>query len=1345
MTFRKSLCVIILFVCMPFCLLAQSEVENNETILSSEAPSLRFENFSIQDGLTQSSAQDMLQDSLGYLWIATQGGLVKYDGYTFKTYANAPFDSTSLSDNFIYNIGEGSDGDIWVGTTSKGLNRFDRSEQRFRHYRHDPKDSTSISSDQVYDVYQAKNGDVWASTIGGGLNRLPAGSDTTFVHYRHVPGDPNTITSNVLSTISEDGQGNIWVGSVNGLNRINTETNEITRFFYDEGASGARTSLHFIHNQIAQNNKSIIWMGTGKGLVRLNTVTKDYQLFKLPESNSENNSSIVRTVMRDPEDSNILWLGTIDSGLIHFNIRTKKMTPYAPSERDANSIADNTVETIIADRAGNLWFGHDSNGISTANPTSANFKHFKHNPKNSESLAAGNPWGMTRSSDNKLWIATGVGSSRLTSIDLQTGEISHPRKSFSTTIVSLTDAKDGNLWLGAFTGVALFNPRTEETRFYPFSNYKNVEERSTTQYILKDKNDPTQIWVASIGGLSIFDTETRTYKVIPLKDQNRTVSTIATVVYQDQAGQTWVGTTDGLFKVEGSIAKRLLSHNQKDTTSLSNASVMAIQQSPTNPDILWLGTLGGGINRINTHTRTATHYMEKDGLSNNTIYGLLFDSEGTLWASTNSGISNFNPKTETFRNYGLEEGLMNLEYNQNGYFKDKNGRFYFSSVDAVTSFKPEELNINKVLPQVHIDGFRISNKPIKPGPDSPLKEAVEQTEKITLDYSQSELTFEYVGLHFVNPEGNTYKYQLEGFDEDWVDARTKRTATYTNLEPGKYIFKVKAANSDGIWNTRGDQITLTVLPPWYRTWWAYGLFALLVAALATGGIILIKSRVEQKERERSQYREAKLRAEEENKRREDTEQLSKIGRAITSSLSADEIIDTIYQSVNDLMDAAVFGVGIYNEEKERLEFPATKEKGETLPVYAYNLNDENRLSVHCFKNKKEIIIGDYEQEYEKYLNKYLPAVQGDNPSSVIYLPLIQKARVVGVLTTQSFSKNAYSQYHINLLRNLANYASIAIDNAATYRELNAMLEELKNTQNQLVQQEKLASLGQLTAGIAHEIKNPLNFVNNFSELSVELVEEIREELSAFRCQLSGDAKKSPFEGADPDPLSNREESGDVTAVEEALDILDDVEANLRKINEHGTRADGIVKSMLQHSRGGGGEMELTDLNALVKEYVNLSFHGMRASPKSMNVDIDLQLGDDVGEVPLISEDFSRVIVNICNNAFDAMWEKVQLRQGSVDRANGQEEALDDYLPKLTVRTKKKGRRALIEIEDNGPGIPEEIKANIMQPFFTTKKGTDGTGLGLSITNDIIKAHGGELEIESKEKEFTRFKIYNPLN
>ena len=310
------------------------------------------------------------------------------------------------------------------------------------------------------------------------------------------------------------------------------------------------------------------------------------------------------------------------------------------------------------------------------------------------------------------------------------------------------------------------------------------------------------------------------------------------------------------------------------------------------------------------------------------------------------------------------------------------------------------------------------------------------------------------------------------------------------------------------------------------------------------------------------------------------------------------------------------------------------------------------------------------------------------------------------------------------------------------KEIENAYEDLKAAKDQLVQQEKLASLGQLTAGIAHEIKNPLNFVNNFSDLSLELVDEIREEVLSVKANVKGES--SPLEGVknggagqgdDPDSKPKVNPSTSNTPLNplsrgdfilNILEILDDIEANLKTIHKHGSRADSIVKSMLEHSRGGSGKMEPTNLNGLIKEFVTLTFHGMRAGKDPINVDINFDLDDSLDEVPLIAEDFSRVVINLCNNAFDAMREKVNKHE--------------DFNPELTVKTFSSNGNVTIEIEDNGPGIPDDMRDKIMQPFFTTKKGTQGTGLGLSITNDIIKAHGGKLLIDTNFNQGSTFKV-----
>ena len=365
----------------------------------------------------------------------------------------------------------------------------------------------------------------------------------------------------------------------------------------------------------------------------------------------------------------------------------------------------------------------------------------------------------------------------------------------------------------------------------------------------------------------------------------------------------------------------------------------------------------------------------------------------------------------------------------------------------------------------------------------------------------------------------------------------------------------------------------------------------------------------------------------------------------------------------------------------------------------------NGITEKIILKKEPLLIN---QNLDDAYHKLKAEKKGEMVESYLGVPIMAGDKSIGVISVQSKEQvNRFNENDLRLLTTIAANVGVAMQNAESYEKLKSALNDLKAAQTQLVQQEKLASLGQLTAGIAHEIKNPLNFVNNFSDLSVELIQEARDEL--------------------------KEQTDESRSL--LLEILDDIETNLKTIHKHGSRADSIVKSMLQHSRGGDGKLEPTPLNPVIKEYANLAFHGMRAGKDPINVDIDLQLDESIGDVPLIAEDFSRIILNLSNNAFDAMR----------DKANKKRDTEEDYTPKLTIRTHQTESTVTINIEDNGPGIPEEMKDKILQPFFTTKKGTDGTGLGLSITNDIVKAHGGELKINSIPEKGTTFSIILTTN
>jgi signal transduction histidine kinase/HAMP domain-containing protein len=437
--------------------------------------------------------------------------------------------------------------------------------------------------------------------------------------------------------------------------------------------------------------------------------------------------------------------------------------------------------------------------------------------------------------------------------------------------------------------------------------------------------------------------------------------------------------------------------------------------------------------------------------------------------------------------------------------------------------------------------------------------------------------------------------------------------------------------------------------------------------------------------------------------------LSQIGREVTSTLNMEAIFSVVYENVNRLLDAVSFSIMVLNEKEQLLEGKLAIEKGERLPEFSYSTNDKNRFAVWCLDNRKPIFINDVDTEYSNYIASRSKPKAGEYVSSLIYLPLIVNDKVFGVISAQSFQKNAYTESHLDILNNIANYAAIALDNAFAYENVNRANTELKEAQTQLIQSEKMASLGQLTAGIAHEIKNPLNFINNFSELSIDLSKELLEEIESQSDKL--------------DPKS----------VDYIKEILTDIDNNSKKINEHGRRADSIVKGMLLHSRGKSGERQKTNLNDLLNEYLNLAYHGYRAQDTTFNVKMETDYDQTLEPMNVVPQNISRVFLNIFNNGCYSVHEK-------------KKEKKDSFNPLLKVSTKNLGDKVEITIRDNGKGIPQDILDKIFNPFFTTKPTGKGTGLGLSLSYDIIvQEHKGDLKVNSEPGEFAEFIITIPKN
>ena len=438
--------------------------------------------------------------------------------------------------------------------------------------------------------------------------------------------------------------------------------------------------------------------------------------------------------------------------------------------------------------------------------------------------------------------------------------------------------------------------------------------------------------------------------------------------------------------------------------------------------------------------------------------------------------------------------------------------------------------------------------------------------------------------------------------------------------------------------------------------------------------------------------------------------LSQIGKEITSTLNLDTILNTVYEKVNELMEASVFGIGIFIPEEESIDYRMAIEDGRRYTPYRRKMDNKNQLPVWCIENNKEVFINNVRKEYTNYISEYAEVINATledgsrfkSPVSLIYLPLTVEEKVIGLITVQSFREGAYTHQHLDILKTLASYTSAALYNASSFETLQTTVNELQLTQKQLIQSEKMASLGELTAGIAHEIQNPLNFVNNFSDLNTELIDEMEQDIA----------------------------KGDLAGVK-AISL--NIKENEKKINMHGKRADSIVKGMLQHSQSGSGKKEPANINTLADEYMRLAYHGLRAKDKSFNAEMITDFDARLPKISVIPQDIGRVMLNLFNNAFYAVNQKSKT-------------AAADYKPEITVTTSVENKQVVIKVKDNGNGIPDAIKEKIMQPFFTTKPTGEGTGLGLSLTYDmVVKGHGGRIKVDSVESEGSEFVIQLPLN
>ncbi|WP_299553152.1 two-component regulator propeller domain-containing protein [Seonamhaeicola sp.] len=798
--------------------------------------SVYFDHITTDDGLSQNDVNSIYQDQEGFMWFATHDGLNKYDGYSFTIYTPERDNSNSINSNLAYTITGDKQGNLWIGTTGNGLNFFDKSDEKFYHFTHDEKSPKSINNNYISDLYCDTKNRLWITTHSG-LSFLDLNEPAESRSFKNIPLY-NT------AAVFEDGKGQIWVASQEGLHKVfidhlnNIEVKHVNK---DIGLHLKASILSIAEDHYGRLIIGVFW---GMYILDLN----------LPKSKARFVSSGSYNCLL--VDGDYIWGGT-NKGLYRFKNFHKNKKPvldkiYTYNPRNPYSISKNIIESLYRDKTGIIWVGTNGGGINKYDPNRKQFEHVK-KTLDPESLSYDKIRAMYEDSNGTLWIGTEGGGLNMLLNDndnLYTGYKHLPRTSrpFAITEIERNDKKI--LIVGSEESPNIYQlDITDPKNVKSFDSLDISTSQQSVFAIMEDRYK--NIWVGTYrGGIRryAYFKNTDSYKEdILTNNKNNPYSisnNIIRNIIEDSKGNIWFATGNGLSKLSPKEALKkdprfeIFKNVPNDNNTISHNYILAVYESKAGQ--LWFGTFGGGLNKLipsdDGKDPTFKAYTVSDGLPSNVIKGILEDDEGNLWISTNQGLSKFNPKTETFKNYDVNDGLQSNEFQELACVKRANGEMLFGGVNGFNAFFPKNIIDNDIEANTIITKLSISNKEIKIGEEINgrvlLDRAINNVEHLELKPSENSFSFEFAALHYAAPGKNKFAYMLEGFDTDWVYTNAnKRFATYTNLESGQYTLRVKASNNDGIWDSEPSELKIYVLPPFWKTNFAYFLYSALIVGL----------------------------------------------------------------------------------------------------------------------------------------------------------------------------------------------------------------------------------------------------------------------------------------------------------------------------------------------------------------------------------------------------------------------------------------------------------------------------------------------------------------------------------
>jgi signal transduction histidine kinase/ligand-binding sensor domain-containing protein/DNA-binding response OmpR family regulator len=837
---------------------------------------INFTSLTTKDGLSSNNVNAILKDRYGFMWFATDDGLDRFDGANFKVYRNNPTVSTSLQANEILSLHEDKDGNLWVGTSSGSLSLYNRKKDAFINFPSKPLEN-AIRNNVILSLSSDVEGKLWIGHYDGisimnkktqRISDFSTGNSSRFMQH--------------CNALFEDSRKRMWIGTSDGLFLYIKETNTLTPFLYSANDATSISSNHVL--SITEDKNRNIWIGTMDGLNMLTKNGKEFTRFKHVEGNRQTlNSNIIYSVVTD--DSNKLWVGT-SKGLNILDIKTKNITGYNFDPRNKNGLSSNSIRCAYVAKEGICWIGTFLGGVNKYDQNLTLFNLVQSNPFDKQGLNAPIVTSFAETKDGNVFVGTDDGGLSLfdpkTKLFQQINIKSRRPEGKRLSIITLTMAGNDQLLVGTFgDGYFVYDPSSGKYE-QMLRGTKTTDINSNQIYCIKEDRKGNR-WVGTNGnGIVVLSNENRVlFKLTPnpilSNDIHLPINGYIRDIVEAKNGDIWFATHGGGIAAYNPSSQKFKIYTTENS-KLPNDKVLTLLEDRHGN--IWAGTFGGGLGLFNKKTSQFISYSEKEGLNNNNIYKIIEDSNGLLWISTNKGLSSFDTDTKKINNYSYHNGIQHNTFILGSGLRLRNGDLFFGGHEGFNYFNPANLKKNKTAPPVIITDLKISNRSVVPSEDGPIQENITTAGEINLDHKQN-FALSFVGLNYTAPEQNQYEYKLEGFDKDWINIGNASTVSYTNISPGKYVFRVRASNNNGVWNTQGTSIKIYVHPPFWRTIYAYILYALIIV----GALLYLRHRGIEKIRRKYILQQERFHAEQERKETERIHELDQLKLKFLTNLS----------------------------------------------------------------------------------------------------------------------------------------------------------------------------------------------------------------------------------------------------------------------------------------------------------------------------------------------------------------------------------------------------------------------------------------------------------------------------